>query len=64
MTAISTVSMVINCLGANLVCDGPARPLNGDLVLKGRPKAHHDDPIRARHSATLQAGISGYSQGV
>ena len=58
MTTTSMASMATTCPGVNLVCD--ARPLNGDLVLKGRPKAHHDDPIRARHSAMLQAGIDGF----
>ena len=33
-------------------------PLNGDLILNGRPRAHHEDPMRALHSPMLQYGIS------
>ena len=33
-------------------------PLNGDLILNGRPRAHHEDPIQALHSPMLQYGIS------
>ena len=48
----------------NTLCLLPDPFLKGDLVLKGRPTARQEDPIRALHSAMLQAGINPLRTGL
>ena len=62
MNIISKTISIATWLRENALCHILGPFLKGDLVLTGRPTAHQEEPMRALHSAMLQAGMSCHVQ--
>ena len=56
ISSITMITMVSSWRRVKDLLDFPLFLVN--LVLKGRPRAHQHDPIRALHSSTLHIGIA------